>query len=137
MSNNYISDSEQARIIEMQKQGRSYREIGKELGRDASSVFRIVSGERGTFWKSHKTQTWRCNGCGGMIRDYKCRSCELNNTTTSAQKNRRSTKHWFEQIKTKRREKVSTVLRVINDERKKHQALGERLYNESRHHKEG
>ena len=116
MANNYITRSEVDRIIEMQKQGCSYRAIGKELGRDASSVYRIVSGERGTFWKSHKAKPWRCADCGNLIRDHYCRACRLNNERSSTQKNRDSVKEWWKQIRQKDRLQATTVLRVIHDE---------------------
>ena len=118
MANNYISQQEQERILELQKQGRSYREIGKELGRDASSVFRIVSGERGTFWKSHKTATWRCKGCGSLIRDVKCRACSLRASETARERNEYSVRNWFDQIRTARQHRKATVLEVINEQRK-------------------
>jgi hypothetical protein len=118
MANNYISQIEQERIIELQRQGRSYRQIGKEVGRDASSVYRIVSGERGTFWKSHKTKTWRCTGCGSLIRDIKCRACSLRASETSRKRNEQSAKNWYDQIRTARKQRRATVLEVINEERK-------------------
>lgn len=115
---NFINEDEETIIEDLFEDGVRVNQIARLLKRSPSSISRVLSGERGAFWRSHKTKKWRCSGCGGTIREKECRVCRVR-SLVKRQKETRNIPRWDNIIKAKEKEVLESKERFrCGDERR-------------------
>ena len=123
MGSNYINEDEAMIIEDLFNDGVRVNEIARLLKRSPSSISRVLSGERGAFWRSHKTKKWRCTQCGGTIREKECRACNVR-SLVKRQKETRDIPRWDSIIKAKEKAVLESKERLrCGDERRNRRKL--------------
>ena len=113
----YINQAEIELIETMYANGVRVNEISRQLKRSPSSISRVLSGERGTFWRSHKVKARRCSGCGGMIRAKVCKVC-VTRQMVKRKKELDSVPVWCEMINRKTKAVHECRERIRSNERR-------------------